>query len=68
MQMLRKYAKDRFISIDEMEKQFYRLMPATIPFEKSFLRGIAFTKQAANGETVLKYLNSEDLPLDDKER
>jgi hypothetical protein len=51
-----------------MEKHYYRLMPTSIPFNVEYLRGIAFCKKAPSGELVMKYLNSEDLPLDDKKR
>jgi hypothetical protein len=68
MHILRKHASSQFIGIDEVEKQFYRLMPATISFDPKFLRGIAIVKKAASGETVAKYFSSEDLPLDDKQR
>ncbi|KAI6191459.1 Sister chromatid cohesion protein DCC1 [Aphelenchoides bicaudatus] len=66
--ILRKHAKDQFIGLNEIEKQVYRLVPASIAFDVKFLRGIAFVKNSADGQKVAKYLNSEELPLNDKER
>lgn len=66
--ILRKHAKNRFIDVQELERLLYRRIPSNIQFELNHLRGVALVKKAADGETVLKYFNSEDLSLNEKER